>query len=103
MQAKVAAELHQGKVALLLFWNRHSSDDRAVQREVEIVAHKFGRRVAVHTASAGQVGSFGSITRDIQVYQTPTLLIVNPRGEVTTVTGYTDAYALEQTIREARG
>jgi hypothetical protein len=31
------------------------------------------------------------------------LLIVNPRGQVTTVTGYTDAYALEQMIREARG
>ncbi|HEY2768635.1 MAG TPA: hypothetical protein VGI76_10270 [Solirubrobacteraceae bacterium] len=103
MQAKVAAELHQGKVALLLFWNRHASDDSAVQREVQIVAHKFGRRVVVHTASADQVGSFGSITRDIQVYQTPTLLIVNPRGQVTTVTGYTDAYALEQMIREARG
>lgn len=103
MQARIAAELHQGKVALLLFWNPHSSEDSAVQREVQIVAHKLGGRVAVHTASADQVGSFGSITRDIQVYQTPTLLIINPRGQVTTVTGYTDAYALEQAIREARG
>jgi hypothetical protein len=103
MQTAVAAELRQGKVALLLFWNPHSSDDSAVRREVQIVAGKLGRRVAVHTAAADQVGSFGSITRDIQVYQTPTLLIVNPRAQVTTVTGYTDAYALEQAIREARG
>lgn len=103
MQTAVAAELKQGRVVLLFFWNPRSSDDAAVQRQVQIVAHKLGRRVAVHTAAADQVGSFGSITRDIQVYQTPTLLIVNPRGQVTTVTGYTDAYALEQTIREARG
>jgi hypothetical protein len=103
MQAAVAAELHQGKVVLLLFWNPRSSDDSAVHRQVQAVAHKLGGRVAVHTAAAGQVGSFGSITRDIQVYQTPTLLIVNPHGQVTTVTGYTDAYSLEQTIREARG
>jgi hypothetical protein len=103
MQATVAGELKQGKVALLLFWNPKSASDNAVHEQVEVVAHKLGRGVVVHTASAGQVGEFGSITRDIQVYQTPTLLIVNPKAQVTTVTGYTDAYALEQTIREARG
>jgi hypothetical protein len=103
MQATVAHELKQGKVVLLLFWNPHSSNDSAVHRQVGLVAHKLGRSVAVHTAPADQVGSFGSITRDIQVYQTPTLLIVNPHGQVTTVTGYTDSYALEQTIREVRG
>jgi hypothetical protein len=102
MQAAVATELKQGKVVLLLFWDPRSSDDSAVHQQVEDVAHKLGRRVAVHAARADQVGSFGSITRDIQVYQTPTLLIVNPHAQVTTVTGYTDAYALEQTIREVR-
>jgi hypothetical protein len=103
MQAVVAGELKQGKVVLLLFWNPHSSDDVAVNGQVRAVAHKLGGRVAVHTASPSQVGSFGSITREIQVYQTPTLLIVNPRGQVTTLTGYTDAYAIEQSIAEARG
>ncbi len=103
LQATVASELKQGKVVLLLFWNPNSTSDSVVHKQVEIVAHKLGRSVVVHTASAAQVGTFGSITRDIQVYQTPTLLIVNPKSQVTTVTGYTDAYALEQTIREARG
>lgn len=103
MQATVAAELKQHKVVLLLFWNPSSSSDAAVHRQVQIVAHKLGRSVAVHTSAASQVGSYGTITRDIQIYQTPTLLVVNPHGQVTTVTGYTEAYALEQTIREARG
>ncbi len=103
MQGVVAAELHQGRMALLLFWNHHSSDDVAVDRQVQVVAHKLGHRVAVHTASAAQVNTFGSITRDIQVYQTPTLLIVNPKGQVTTLTGYSDAFAIEQAIAEARG
>jgi hypothetical protein len=103
LQAAVASELGHGKVVLLLFWNPHSSSDAAVHGEVQSVAHKLGRQVAVHTAAAGQIGQFGSITRDIQVYQTPTLLIVNKHRQVTTVTGYTDAYSLEQTIREARG
>ncbi len=103
MQSVVAAELHRGRVALLLFWNHHSSDDVAVDRQVQVVAHKLGHGVAVHTASASQVNTFGSITRDIQVYQTPTLLIVNPKGQVTTLTGYSDAFAIEQAIAEARG
>ena len=103
LQATVAAELKHGRVALLLFWNPRSSDDKAVRQQLLAVAHKLGHRVAMHTAAANQVSAFGSITRDVQVFQTPTLLIVNPKGQVTTVTGYTDAYALEQTIHEARG
>ena len=102
-QAAVAAELKRGKVVLILFWDSHSSADAAVHGQVLAAAHKLGHTVAVQSATADQVGDFGSITRDIQVYQTPTLLIVNPHGQVTTVTGYTDAYAIEQTVREARG
>jgi hypothetical protein len=102
-QAAVAAELKQGKVVLILFWDPSSSIDSAVHRQVLAVAHKLGHTVAVQTATASQVGDFGSITHDIQVYQTPTLLIVNRHAQVTTVTGYTDSYAIEQTIREARG
>ncbi len=101
--ATVAADLKHGKTVILLFWNPSASNDVAVHQQVGDVAHKLGRSVAAFSARASQVGQFGSITRDVQVYQTPTLLIVNPKRQVTTVTGLTDAYALEQTIREARG
>lgn len=103
MQEAVAAELKHGKTVLVLFWNPHASDDVAVRGQVEAVARKLGGEVAAHYALASQVGSFGSITRDVQVYQTPTLLIVNGRDEVTTLTGYTEAFAIEQTVAEARG
>ncbi len=101
--ATVAADLEHGKTVMLLFWNPRASNDVTVHQQVGVVAHKLGRSVAAFSAHASQVGQFGSITRDVQVYQTPTLLIVNPKRQVTTVTGLTDAYALEQTIREARG
>ena len=38
----------------------------------------------------------------VQVTQTPTLLIVNPHGQTTVLTGLTDAFAIEQTVAEAR-
>jgi hypothetical protein len=103
MQGTVAAELAQGKMVLLLFWNPHSSDDVAVHGQVLSVVHRLGRHVVLHTASPAQVNSFGSITQDIQVYQTPTLLIVNHSRQVTALTGYNDAFAIEQAIAEAHG
>ncbi len=101
--AKIAAELHQGKTVLLLFLNPNSYDDDATAIGTTEVAHKLRHHVAAHLALAGQVNSFGSITREVQVYQTPTLLIINPKREVTTITGLTDAFALEQAIAEAKG
>ncbi len=101
--ATIAAELHQGKTVLLLFLNPQSYDDDATAIGTTEVAYKLRHHVAAHLALASQVNSFGSITRDIQVYQTPTLLIINPKREVTTVTGLTDEFALEQAIAEAKG
>ncbi len=99
----IGAELHQGKVVLLLFLNPHAYDDDATAIGTTEVAYKLRHHVAAHLALAGQVNSFGSITRDIQVYQTPTLLIINPKREVATITGLTDEFSLEQAIAEAKG
>lgn len=101
--ATIAAELHRGKTVLLLFLNPRSYDDDATAIGATEVAYKLRHHVAAHFALASQVNSFGSITRDVQVYQTPTLLIINPEREVTTVTGLTDGFALEQAIAEAKG
>jgi hypothetical protein len=102
-QATVAAELHHGKTVLLLFLNPSSYDDDATAIETVAAAHDLGHTVSVHFALANQVNSFGSITQDIQVYQTPTLLIVTPKRQVTTLTGLTDDYSIKQAVAEARG
>jgi hypothetical protein len=102
MQASVEAELKQGKVVTILFWNPKAAVDRAVQRELQAVGHALGGKIAVHDAHADQVGSFGSITRTIQVDETPTILIVSKGGQTTTLTGLTDVFSLEQAIGEAR-
>jgi hypothetical protein len=99
----VEAELKQGKIVVLLFWNPKGADDVAVHEALQrFFAIEPDKHIAVHEASASQVTSFGSITRAVQVYGTPTILIVNRSGQVTTLTGLTDAYAIEQAIDEAR-
>jgi hypothetical protein len=125
-QALVERALKEGKVAVLLFWNQKGADDVAVRLELRLLEEvhhlipalskrvpglraeikrsglELEKKFATFEAHADQVTSFGSITRGIQVYGTPTILIVNPHGRVITVTGLTDAYAIEQSIDEAR-
>jgi hypothetical protein len=102
LQQAVEAELKQGKVVAILFWKPKSSVDESVQRELQVVAHTLGGKLAVHDARANQAGSFGTITRTVQIYETPTILLVNKNGHTTTLTGLTDAFSLEQAIAEAR-
>ena len=124
-QALVEQELKQGAVVAVLFWNPKSSVDVAVHNELQLllaVHHKLrsvskvpvvqrllkavglelDSKIAVQEASASQVASFGSITRAVQVDQTPTILIINGHGQTTTLTGLTDAFSIEQAIDEAR-
>lgn len=101
-QVAVESELKHGKVVLLLFWNPKGADDVAVRKELQAVGKSLGGKIAVHDALVNQVGLFGSITRAIQVYQTPTILLVNKHGLTTTLTGFTDAFSIEQTVTEAR-
>jgi len=38
----------------------------------------------------------------VQVYQTPTILIVNPKGQTTTLVGLADVFSIQQAIGEAK-
>ena len=100
-QHLVEAELKQGRVVVLLFWNPKGADDVADAQAVrQLAAHDHG--IAVHVSAPSQVASFGSVTRGIQVYGTPTVLIVGKSGQTLTLTGLQDAYAIQQSISLAR-
>ncbi len=101
-QAAVEREVAQGKTVMLVFWNPKSSVDRDVQAQARALAGGSKGTVTLHVARANQVGMFGSITEVVHVYETPTILIVNRHGLVSTLTGLTDVFALRQAVREAR-
>jgi hypothetical protein len=101
-QVAVEHELAQGKTVMLFFWTPSSSVDQqnAAQAKALVARSKGG--VTLHLALANQVGEFGTITEVVHVYQTPTILIVNKHGVVSTLTGLTDVFALEQAVQEAQ-
>lgn len=124
-QANVERALHQGKIAVILFWNPKGSDDVAVNQELkllEAVHHQIRpvanvprvrkalessglelqKPFAAFRASASEVSSFGSITQNVQVGATPTILIVNQSGQTIELNGLQDALSIEQAIDEAR-
>jgi hypothetical protein len=102
MQVVVESELKQGKLVAILFWNPKGADDVTVRRELQSVGHSLGGKLAVHIARAGQIGSFGSFTRTAQVSGTPTIVLVNTKGQTSTLNGLTDAFSIKQAIKEAK-
>ncbi len=100
-QRAVEADLAKGDVVVLLFWNRKGTEDVAVHRAVQQLA-RAGQRIAVQEASASQVASFGSITRGVQVYTTPTIFIINKHKQAIVLTGVQDAFSIGQALDEAR-
>ncbi len=124
-QASVEKALHQGKVAVILFWNPKGFDDiivhtevrlldaihnkvkavdgeAKVRREIKLSGLEFQKPIATFDAKASEVAAFGSITRGVQVYGTPTILVVDKSGKTTVLTGLSDVYSIEQAIDEAR-
>jgi hypothetical protein len=124
-QALVEHALSEGKIAVILFWNPKGADDVAVDQELRVleaihhlirpVAHvpqvrsalersglELQKPFAAFQSNANQVATYGSITRGVQVYATPTILIVNKAGKTIVLTGLQDAFSIEQAIDEAR-
>lgn len=99
-QAAIAHELSSGKVVLLMFWNPKSSDDQSVRAALHEVSRRDGR-VAVHVALPMEVGQFGGYTRGVQILQTPTVLVIDSKGQATTLTGLNDARTIQQAIGDA--
>jgi hypothetical protein len=100
-QRLVERELAHGDVVALLFWSRTGADDRAVRSALYQLAGSE-HSLVVHAASAKEVASFGTITRGIQVYGTPTVLLVGKHGRTQVLTGLQDAFALRQAASEVR-
>lgn len=99
----VGDQLKAGKVVLLLFWSKASPEDQGVRAQVQAASRSLKGRVATDYAKPSEVGAFGAVTRDVTVLQTPTLLVINRKGLVTTIAGLTDTFSIEQAVREAGG
>jgi hypothetical protein len=124
-QQIVEGDLNNGSVVLLYFFTPSSPSDLRVQQALQLLdrvhqhnasalntaegkalSRDFGSKlkasISVIDAAPSAASFYGSITNGIQIYSTPTLLIVTKTGKTLVLSGLQDAYSIEQAVEEAR-
>jgi hypothetical protein len=88
------------KAVVLLFWNRKAADDRAVREAVDATARRHGK-VVVKVVPIGQVARYRTITRDAEVLQSPTTLVIGPGRKARAIVGLTSTTEVDQAVGTA--
>jgi hypothetical protein len=122
-QRSIEAELKRGSVVVLLVWNPKGVADQIVHADLMrllAVHHRFAHAkrpqgskpnglhmeleqpISVRLATPAQVASFGSFTRDVQIFGTPSTLVINSKGQVRALPGVPGILSIEQATDEAR-
>jgi hypothetical protein len=94
---KQALDAH--KVVVILFWNPRAIDDRSVKASVDRLPHR--KHLAVFSDGVGNLSRYTRITAAASVSTTPSLVIVNPKGQAEVVTGYLDYETIRQYIQNS--
>ena len=96
----VRAAIARGKVVVLLFWNPLGADDQLVRDELTHVSSHGGRALIV-TAPVREVSRFSSVTRGLEVLQSPTVLVLDRTHHARMLAGYTDRAEIGQSVSAA--
>jgi hypothetical protein len=73
-----------------------------VHKALASLRSQHGLHLFISNASASQAADYGSITTGIQIYGTPTMLVLNNKDATITLTGLQDAYTIRQAVEEAQ-
>jgi hypothetical protein len=98
--ALVQRALHAHRAIALAFVDPAAADSRAVVTELAHVG-SFGGRALTLAVPLARLSAFGALTRAVQVTAAPTVVIVAPNGEATTIVGFADRVELEQRLADA--
>jgi hypothetical protein len=97
--APLLRALDRKRAVVLLFWNRHGSDDRAVRQAAHSVDRRHGR-VVVKVVPIASVGRYTAITKGVQILEAPTVLVIAPGGTARAIAGLTSTPELNQAVAD---
>lgn len=98
LPSAIAKAVAEKKVLVMLFWNENAIDDRAVRRELRGIDRHKGK-VKVHVASIEDVARYASITRGVNLEQSPTV-VVSKGSTADALVGYVDAGTIDQAVSD---
>ncbi len=96
----VKSALRHHKALAIAFVDPAAADSRAVAHELRHVERFHGRAVTLKVPLA-DLSRYGVITHDVQVTGAPTVVIVAPNGQATTIVGFATAVEIEQRLADA--
>ena len=97
---RVERALDAKKVVAVLFYNPKSVDDLSVKRSVESISSRGGK-VATFTDEFENVARYVRLTAPAAVTQTPTIVVVDRRGNGRFATGFRDTASVDQLVVDA--
>jgi hypothetical protein len=96
----VDSALRRHLVIAMLFYNPAAADDRAVEQELATVPRHRGRVVKL-AVPISEVSDFPVISNQLTVTQSPTLVLVDPSAQATTIIGFADTFEIAQRVDDA--
>ena len=89
LPSEVARALDAKKTVVVLFWNKNGVDDRSVKKSIDRLSRRGGA-VAKFTDTVAHLSRYTRITAAASVSSTPSLVVVNRRGQAEDLDGYSD-------------
>lgn len=100
LPSPVARALDAKKTVVILFWSTGGVEDRSVKNSVDQLSRRGGK-TAVFTDKVANLSRYTRITAAASVTQTPSLVIVNRKGQAEVLNGYYDFQTIRQYVRNA--
>ena len=84
----------------LLFYNPTAADDQAVRHELGSVPVHSGRVVKL-AVPLGELSRYTVVTNQVPVNQSPTLVLIDPAKQASTIVGFADQFEIAQRVLDA--
>jgi hypothetical protein len=99
-QSVIENGLNQHKVVAILFFNPAAADDRAVKHELDEVPARGGKVVKL-AVPLSELTRYPVITNQVQVTESPTLVLIDGQRKADMLTGFLDQLELSQRVSDA--
>jgi hypothetical protein len=96
----VGSALKANKVVAVLFYNPSAVDDQAVKQELNSVP-THGAQVVKLAAPLSELARYTVVTTQVPVNASPTLVLIDPDQQATTIVGFADRFEIAQRVSDA--
>ncbi|MGZ4288170.1 MAG: hypothetical protein ACXVHB_27550 [Solirubrobacteraceae bacterium] len=99
-QSVIENGLNHHKVLAILFFNPAAADDQAVKHELDEIPARGGKVVKL-AVPLSELTRYPVITNQVQVTESPTLVLIDGQRKADLLTGYLDQLELSQRVSDA--